>query len=241
MLFALLVLGVAVIVGAVASVAGFGIGSALTPLVATELDMKAAVAIVAIPHFAATVLRAWRLRHRIDRRVLVRFGIASATGGLLGALLHGRIGSSALGVVFGSLLVLAGLMGLTGLADRVRFGRRAAWIIGLLSSAFGGLVGQQGGIRSAGLLGFDVKKEAFVATATAIGVVVDLVRVPVYIATQGEAIARAWPIVASATAGALVGTVLGERILKRIPEKTFRRVVSAIILALGILIVAREA
>jgi uncharacterized protein len=239
-MFVALVLLVAVIAGAVASVAGFGIGSALTPLVAVELDMRAAVAVVAIPHFAASVLRAWRLRHRIDRRVLVRFGIASATGGLLGALLHGRIGSTALGVVFGCLLVLAGVMGLTGLADRVRFGRRAAWIIGLLSSAFGGLVGQQGGIRSAGLLGFDVKKEAFVATATAIGVVVDVVRVPVYIATQGDAIARAWPIVVVATVGALVGTVAGERIPRRIPEKTFRRVVSSIILALGLMIVVRE-
>ena len=62
----------------IASVAGFGIGSLLTPLFGTRVGVKLAVALVSIPHFAATVLRAWRLRRHIDRRVLVQFGIASA-------------------------------------------------------------------------------------------------------------------------------------------------------------------
>jgi len=76
-------------------------------------------------------------------------------------------------MVFGCLLLCAGLSGLSGLADRMRFRRGVAWVGGALSGFFGGLVGNQGGIRSAGLLGFDLPKEALVATATAIALIVD--------------------------------------------------------------------
>ena len=96
------------------------------------------------------------------------------------------------------------------------------------------MVGNQGGIRSAALMGFDIRKEAFVATGTAIGLVVDAVRLPIYLAGESsEVILRAWPLVAVMTAGTLLGTIAGERVLRRIPERVFRTIVSLLILALG--------
>jgi uncharacterized membrane protein YfcA len=230
-----LVLVVAVLAGAVAAVAGFGIGSLLTPLLAWQTGTKLAVAAVSIPHLAGTVLRFWRLRGHIDRRVLLSFGLASAAGGLLGALLHTYANSPALAVVLGVLLVFAGVMGLTGLAERLRFRGPWAWAAGAASGGFGGLVGNQGGIRSAALLGFGLPKEAFVATATAIALVVDAVRMPVYFLVQAEELASIWPLIAVATAGVVAGTLLGERVLRRIPEAVFRKLVAALILALGVL------
>ena len=159
---------VAVAAGAVASISGFGIGSILTPLLATWLGTKLAVAVVSVPHFLGTALRFWLIREHVDRRILLSFGITSAIGGLTGALLHVWLRSASLGYVLAALLVFAGVMGLTGMAQRMRFGRTTAWIAGGLSGIFGGLVGNQGGIRSAALLGFDIRRDAFVATATAI-------------------------------------------------------------------------
>ncbi len=235
MIFVLLVGAVAVVAGAIASVAGFGIGSVLTPLVAWRYGMKTAVVLVAIPHFAATLLRAWRLRHEVDRTVLVRFGIASAAGGLTGALLHNQVRSSGLAVVFGCLLVFAGLLGVTRLSERIRFGRTTAWVAGVLSGGLGGLVGNQGGIRSAALMGFEIRKEAFVATGTAIGLIVDAVRLPVYLGLEWhEFPPPAWVLVAVATAGTLAGTLAGGRVLKHIPERVFRTIISLLILGLGV-------
>jgi hypothetical protein len=48
----------------------------------------------------------------------------------------------------------------------------------------GGLVANQGEVPAAALLGFDVEREAFVATATAVTRIVDGARVPVYLVTQ---------------------------------------------------------
>lgn len=223
----------AFLAGTIASVAGFGIGSILTPVIALHADTKIAVAAVSIPHLLGTILRFWRLRGRVDREVFFSFGIASAGGGLIGAVLHVYAGSPALTALFGGLLVFAGVTGLTGLPGRMRVGRTLAYVAGAASGAFGGLVGNQGGIRSAAMLGFQISRESFVATATAIALVVDFVRMPVYFATQGHKISQLWPAISIATAGILVGTLGGEKILRHVPELLFRRLVSLLILALG--------
>ena len=230
---ALIVLA-AIVAGAVASISGFGIGSILTPLSAAFVGTKLAVAVVSIPHFLGTALRFAMIRKHVDKKVLLTFGITSAAGGLAGALLHVWLRSAILAYVLGALLIFAGLMGITGLAQRMRFGRATGLVAGALSGVFGGLVGNQGGIRSAALLGYDVSKEAFVATATAIALLVDVFRMPVYIATEHRELASAWPSMLLACVGVVLGTLTGKPLLQRIPDKAYRTIVSAIILGLGI-------
>jgi hypothetical protein len=223
-----------IVAGAIAAISGFGIGSILTPLLAAWMGTKLAVALVSIPHFIGTALRFAVIRQHVNRRVLWSFGITSAAGGLIGALLHVWLRSVVLGYVLGGLLVFAGITGLTGLASRMKFGRTAAWIAGALSGMFGGLVGNQGGIRSAALLGFDLKRDEFVATATAIALLVDVFRMPVYAATQFGQMAAQWPMILVATVGVVVGTLSGKWMLSRIPQNVFRMMVASIVLALGV-------
>lgn len=239
--FDILLAAVAILAGGIAAVSGFGIGSLLTPTLAIQAGTKLAVAAIAIPHFVATAQRFWILRDRVDRRILLGFGVASAVGGLVGALAHTRVASDALSVVFGVLLILAGVSQLTGWMERVRWGRASAWLAGALSGVLGGLVGNQGGIRSAAMLGFDVPKESFVATATAVGIFVDLARLPVYLTTEWRAIAGVWPFVLIATVGAVIGTALGTRVLARLPQHVFRRVIAVLLVGLGIAMLASGA
>lgn len=233
MIFSIVISVVAALAGGIASIAGFGIGSLLTPLIASHYGIKTAVGAVAIPHLIATVLRFWRLRPHVERREFLGFGLVNAAGSLAGALIHVWVDNPILTAVLGILLVFAGLVGVLGYADRMRFGRITAWMAGILSGAFGGLVGNQGGIRSAAMLGLGLRGRAFVATATAIGLAVDAVRMPVYFATESVEIFRAWPAIAAGVVGVVFGTVAGERVLRRIPEQLFRRVVSGILLAIG--------
>ena len=230
---------VAAAAGAVAAVVGFGIGSLLTPTLALQVGTRTAVAAVSLPHVIGTALRFWLVRSDVDRSVLWRFGLTSAAGGLAGALLSAAASGRALATVFGALLVFAGATQITGHAQRWRFKGGVAWIAGAASGFFGGLVGNQGGIRSAALLGFDVSKQRFVATATAIALVVDAARVPIYIATEREPVIAIWRLVAVAIIGVVVGTLVGERLLSRVPERQFRRIVGAIILLLGAAILIR--
>ena len=231
--FQAVVLGAALVAGAIASVAGFGIGSILTPVLALRVGMRLAVAVVSIPHVLGTALRFWMLRGRVDRCVFVWFGLASAAGGLGGALLHASASNRGLGVTLGCLLLFAGVSELTGLMRRVRLGRTGAWLAGTLSGMFGGLVGNQGGIRSAALLAFEMDRESFVATATATGLIVDAARMPVYLVVERHGLATLSATIALAAAGVVVGTLFGRRLLARIPDTIFRRTVALLLLALG--------
>jgi uncharacterized protein len=223
-----------IVAGAIAAISGFGIGSILTPLLALWVGTKLAVALVSIPHFIGTALRFVVIRQHVDRRVLWSFGLTSAAGGLMGAILHIWLRSAVLGYVLGALLVFAGVMGLSGLASRMRLGRHTARIAGALSGLFGGMVGNQGGIRSAALLGFNLQRDAFVATATAIALLIDVCRMPVYAALQFHSIVAEWRLAALATLGVIAGTLSGKWMLQRIPQSIFRAIVSSIILGLGV-------
>ena len=224
---------VAVIAGAIAAVTGFGIGSLLTPILSLQVEMRLAVAAVSIPHVIGTALRLWLLRGVVDRRVLWSFGLTSAAGGLAGAALHGWASNRWLAIVLGVLLLVAAASELTGMARRTRFHGSVAWVAGAASGLLGGLVGNQGGIRSAALLGFGLSRQTLVATATAIGLFVDGARVPVYMATQGHHVLAIWPWVVLASAGVTIGTVLGSRVLMRIPDVWFRRVLAVVLGILG--------
>jgi uncharacterized membrane protein YfcA len=88
-------------------------------------------------------------------------------------------------------------------------------------------------LRSAALLGFDLSKHSFVATATAIGLVVDGARMPVYLMTQARDLSGMVMWIALATLGVAVGTMLGNRVLARIPEMWFHRVLTIVLALLG--------
>lgn len=228
-----LVVAVSVVAGGIAAVTGFGIGSLLTPMLALEVDTRLAVAAVSVPHVIGTALRFWLLTGSVDRRVFWNFGLTSAAGGLTGAMLHGWASNRWLTIVFGLLLLFAAGSEVSGLAKRMRFHGYVAWIAGALSGLLGGLVGNQGGLRSAALLGFDLSKKSFVATATAVGLFVDGARMPVYLATQYKEMSGMWFSIVLATIGVTLGTVLGTRVLGRIPEIWFHRVLAAVLAILG--------
>jgi uncharacterized membrane protein YfcA len=238
-LFEILIFVVALVAGATAAVVGFGIGSMLTPLLAASVGMSAAVAAVTIPHAIATAVRCWRLRKSIDRDVLWRFGVLSAIGGLAGALAYSRLGSAALSRVLGGLLLLTAAAQLTGWAEHWR---PRGWLVsalGLTSGFFGGIAGNQGGLRSAALTSFKLSAASLVATGTATGLMVDAARTPIYLWSSGSEVLGLWRPIAIATAGVLAGTFLGERILLGLSPSTFRRVLGAAVGALGVWLLSR--
>lgn len=229
----------ALIAGGIASIAGFGIGSVLTPTLSLWIDAKLAVAAISIPHFVGTALRFWLLKGRVDRRVLWLFGIPSAAGGLAGAMLHSVATSPAMLLLLAVLLLFVAAGELIGFSRRLVFRGPAAWIAGALSGALGGLVGNQGGLRAAGLLGFRMDRDTFVATATAIGLFVDAARMPVYLAVYWREMMSVVTPVTVATIGVVAGTVAGGRIVRRIPENSFRRAVAVLLAVLGIWLLTR--
>lgn len=239
MTFLLGVFVLSVLSGATASVAGFGIGSLLTPFFAASFGTAAAVAAVAIPHAAATALRCWRLRHNVEWNVLQQFGLLSAAGGLAGAFLYTRFSNDALTLTLGLLLLSTAFATLVDLPSRVRATGIVVGVLGLLSGLFGGLAGNQGGLRAAAMLSFSLPPVRYVATATATALLVDIARTPVYIWRAGSVLTTLIVPLSVATVGVLIGTVLGERILLGLSIRQFRFAVAVLIGLLGVWLVVQ--
>ena len=229
----------AVLAGGIASISGFGIGSLLTPVLSLWYDAKLAVAAISIPHLIGTAVRFWLLKGRVDKRVMWSFGLASAAGGIAGALLSMVFESPWLLVLLGILLLFVAAGELIGFSRHMVFRGPAAWMAGALSGMLGGLVGNQGGLRSAALLGFRLDRDTFIATATAIGLCVDAARMPIYFHIHGAQLPLLVPAIAIATAGVVAGTLFGGRVLGRIPEAAFRRVVAVLLALFGVSLLMR--
>ena len=236
-----LMLAAATMAGAIAAVSGFGIGSLLTPLLMLSTSPAHAVAVVAVPHAVATTVRWFRLRQQVHGPTFRQFGLASALGGVCGAVLQGRLASPALTVILAALLILAGTTELAG--RRVPLPRTPPWRLagGLVSGLFGGLVGNQGGIRAAALLGFELSPRQLVATATASALLVDAARVPVYLLTASDAMSSSLRPIALLSIGATIGTLVGVPVLGRIPTDTYRRLVGCLLFILGAALVLAAA
>lgn len=233
----LFVLGI--VTGGTASMVGFGIGSFLTPVLALNVGFGPAVAAVGIAHFFGSAVRFWLLKRSVNRKVLFSFGILSAVGGLLGALLQSWASSPILAIIFGGLMIFAGVSNLTGWSDKFKTTGITSWLIGGLSGFFGGLVGNQGGLRAVGLVGFKLTKAQFVATATAVALAVDIFRVPVYIATRSADLKQLVFEIAAMSTGVIIGTLLGAPLLRKMPQKYFKLFLSAILVIVGILVAIR--
>jgi uncharacterized membrane protein YfcA len=233
MLFLTALFVVGFISGATAAVVGFGIGSLLTPLLLMRLSATLAVAVVAVPHLIATAVRLLHHRHAIEKSVLVRFGLASALGGVTGAWLQPMFGERWLFVALGVLLIATAAASLTGNFGGWKPPAVVAMGLGALSGLFGGLVGNQGGLRAAGLLAFNLPPRAYLATSTAVALIIDAARTPIYLARAGnELLALAGPI-AVATAGCVLGTILGEKVFLGLSPDRYRRIVGAAVGLLG--------
>ena len=158
--------------------------------------------------------------------------MASAAGGILGAFALFRFESEAR-VILGLLLLATGVAGLTGWNRNVTPSSIASTVLGALSGLFGGLAGNQGGLRAAALSAYRLTPAQFVATSTAVGLMVDAARMPVYLARGSGRLSELAVPIAIATVGVLVGTIAGERLLLRLTRSQFTKIVSILIAALG--------
>lgn len=72
------------------------------------------------------------------------------------------------------------------------------------------------------MLGHNLSKEAFIATATAISILIDLTRIPVYIYQEARMFQNAPAELVAVMICAFAGTFLGKELLKKIPPEKFR-------------------
>ena len=212
--------------------AGFGSATVLTPVAGFFMDMKVAIGVVAFFHLFGNLARVRLFRGNVDMGLFWRFGLPSIAMSFAGAWLTAAVSSLLLRGVFGGFLVLYVLLSLFAPALRLKPTTGTSVAGGLASGFVAGLIGTGGALRAAFLTSFHLEKERYIATSAAIALVVDVTRIPVYIA-GGTLVGRdAWILVAVLIPVAFAGARLGKAAVGRLPHEAFRRfVLGALFLA----------
>lgn len=251
---------VSVLVAALTFFSGFGLGTLLLPAFALFFPLEIAVAATAVVHLANNLFKITLVGRLAHWPTTIRFTLPALVTSALGASLLIRLGDLPPLVeytLFGRLfrvepvkLVLGGLIGLFSLFDLLPDSSR--WSLppryvplgGALSGFFGGLSGMQGALRSLFLIKAGLTKEQFIGTSVVSAVIVDLSRLAVYgtalLSGQLESLREAGlgKLVAAGTVAALVGTLAGARLVKKVTLETVQRLVGALLLLVALGLVA---
>ncbi len=180
-----------------------------------------------------------------SRRVIAWRGVAAICAGMalgvpLGAWILKRAQPTAILLLLGAFLLVTGLAFLAAPARRtVRWPRWVPVPLGTVAGLLGGMFGTSGPpvILYYQLSG--AAKASFRGNLMAIFMVVTLVRAPSY-AVAGLITPDRLRSALAILPAALLGAWLGQRIHLRLSEDAFRRLVSAALAVIGLLVLSRE-
>ena len=220
--------------------AGFGLATMITPVVFLWLEPHEAVAVVGIVHGSHNAWKLKVLRSSVDYSAVRRYGWAMVVGALIGAALNTAVEADPLLLIVGIALVLLPLLSISEKWTDYRLPETEDRIGGFGSGFFGGLTGHQGALRAMFLQKRLPDKSEYAATAAVLALVVDVTRVPVYVALEGWQILDAGWLILGLALAAVLGVQLGKRWLKKWKSDTIRNGILVAIVASGVLYI-REA
>src|SRR5690606_13221150 len=230
---------------------GFGLGTILTPVFMIFFPVDLAIALTGVVHFFNNIFKLVLVGRHADKHVLLRFGIPAVVAAIIGSwlllnitewepLFIYQLGERVISVypmkfIVSVLLMIFATIDLIPYFNKLQFDKNKLPLGGALSGFFGGLSGNQGALRSAFLIKAGLSKEAFVGTAVVVSTFVDFTRLSVYatrFTTSG--LTENLLLVASATASAIVGAYIGNKLLKKVTLRFIQIFVAILLIFLSL-------
>lgn len=228
---------------------GFGLGTLLMPVVAIFFTPAVAIAITAVVHFANNMLKFFLVAKNADTKVLLYFGVPAVIFAFIGAYLLGFLSGiealyeymlfdksfvvTPIKFTIGLLILFFVLLELLPYFSKMAVNKKWLPLGGVLSGFFGGLSGNQGAFRSMFLLKSGLSKENFIATGVVLAVMVDSARMIIYKDSFLQSSDIEWQMVVVATMAAFLGTVIGNKLLRKVSIEFIRIVVSLLLIIIS--------
>lgn len=214
---------------------GFGVGTIMMPVMALFFDVKVAILLAAIVHIFNNISRIVLYYRRLRWEIVRRFGVVSILGAFVGSFTQLCVDSSWLKNGVGLFLALFALLSLRPGLINWKLPAVIDIAGGFLSGLIGGLIGNQGAIRSLYLLNYKLEKQELIVSAALIAVVIDLTRIPVYTYANYRYLTDNFLLLALVILASIAGTLIGSRILPQVSSELFKRIILVAVLLLGVL------
>src|ERR687898_2202453 len=217
----------------VGAIAGFGSSTIFLPLALFFVDFETALTLVAISHTFGNLGRINFFRHGLDKKTITTFGIPSILFSFLGASLVGILSQDILKITLGIFLIILSVLFL--IRPELKLPTCTNMVItgGGISGLITGLVGTGGALRATFLTGFNLEKIKYIATAAVIALGTDATRIPIYL-SQGFLLQHYYYYIPILAATAIGGSYIGKKIVGKIDQNIFRKIVLIAIILVSI-------
>tara|TARA_Y100001935_G_C17279776_1_gene496790 strand:- start:756 stop:1475 length:720 start_codon:yes stop_codon:yes gene_type:complete len=215
------------------TLSGFGSSTFFVPAALTLKSFDFVLALTGILHCFGNLFRIAMFYQAFDWKQFSKFAVLFIGFTGVGALLTGYVGSKWMELALGIFLVLYGLVAWFRL-DQIQSLPKSVSVFLMGASGFStGLIGTGGALRGVSLSAMGLSKEAFIFTSAGIDLFGDLLRTGIYL-VQGYMEWDQWFYIPLLGGAALCGSFVGKRILNRMDQRQFERVVAVFVFLSGI-------
>ncbi|MEK6192204.1 MAG: sulfite exporter TauE/SafE family protein [Chloroflexota bacterium] len=216
-----------------AAVAGFGGAAILLPVLVALFGPRDAIPILTIAQLVGNGSRVVINRDAVDRRIVGWFALGGIPAALIGGFLFAAAPLDALTRLIGAFLLISVAWRRLGPQPGGVLGARTFTVIGAGFAFASALVGSVGPIMAPFFLRAGLVKSAYIGTEAAATVVMHVAKLVAYgtaalltAATVGIGLVMAPAMIA--------GSVIGKRIVDRLPERVFVAIIEVVLIVAGL-------
>lgn len=222
------------IAATIGTITGFGTSTLMIPVLVMFFPPMEAIFLVAIIHWFGDVWKITLFHKGFNLRLIALFGVIGLVASYFGAFVSLGENEQILLRLLGAFLVGYALFLIFQAKFKIPTGNLAALSGGALSGFFAGMFGIGGAIRSMFLSAFNLPKAVYIATAGAIGIMVDSTRIITYFSGGATLPKELWYGLFLFIPISFFGAQLAKKIVERIPQDKFRAVVAVFLFLIGV-------
>ncbi|MBT8233356.1 MAG: sulfite exporter TauE/SafE family protein [Saprospiraceae bacterium] len=231
--FSFIFLLLALIAEIVGTIGGFGSSVFFVPIANFYLDFESVLGLTALFHVASNLSKIAQFKKGLNKKLVIQLGVPAVLFVIIGGILAKYFSGIYLEIALGVFLISISLLFLIKQNLVIKQGKVQAITGGVLSGFLAGLLGTGGAVRGLTMAAFNLEKSVFVATSAAIDFAVDFSRSIVY-AFNGFIQKEILIYVPFLVIIGWVGTMIGKKILYKIPQENFKKMSLLLILGIGI-------
>jgi len=216
-----------------AAVAGFGGAAILLPVLVALFGPRDAIPILTIAQLVGNGSRVVINRDAVDRRIVAWFALGGIPAALIGGFVFAAAPLDALTRLIGAFLLASVAWRHLRPRPSGALGPRTFTVIGAFFAFASALVGSVGPLMAPFFLAAGLVKSAYIGTEAAATVVMHVAKLVAYgtaalltAATVGIGLVTA-PVM-------IAGSVIGKRIVDRLPERVFVAIIEVVLVGAGL-------
>lgn len=215
------------------TVGGFGSSMLFVPLAGFFMDFQSVLGITALFHVSSNLSKILLFRKGIDKKLVLYLGIPAVLLVITGAFVSNYLQPVYLEAGLAVFLISLSLILLIKQNWAISPTKTNAALGGVLSGFVAGLLGTGGAIRGLVMAAFNLKMEVFIATSALIDLAIDASRSVVYV-YNGYVHRHDLYLVPILIGVSIAGTWIGKKILSRVSEAQFKKIVLILVLITGV-------